>query len=90
MLYAKGEEKMYPAYISKHKLNCEKQIILYMISNGKRWHYLALIKLSSLLRGITSKRNDNFYCLNCSYLFRTKNKFQCQKEFVKKKNFLML
>ena len=84
VLYAKREGKMNPAYISKHKSNCEKQVILYMISNGERWHCLSLIKLSSLLRGITSKCHDNFYCLNCFHLFRTKNKFQCQKSMWRK------
>ena len=35
-----------------------------MISNGEKlWHYLAVKKLSALLRGITSKNNGDFYCL---------------------------
>ena len=34
---------MYPAYVSKHNSNCEKQVINLMISNGeKQWHYLAV------------------------------------------------
>ena len=28
--------KIYPAYISKHNSNCEKQFILLMISNGEK------------------------------------------------------
>ena len=28
-----------------------------MISNEKRWHYLAIKRLSALLRGIASKNN---------------------------------
>ena len=72
VLYAK-KEKIYHAYISKHNSNHEKQIILFMISNGEkregksagRWHYLAVKKLSALLRGITSKHNGDFCCLNC-------------------------
>ena len=28
-----------PAYVSKHNLNCEKQVILLMIPNGKVWFY---------------------------------------------------
>ena len=52
---------MYPSYVSKHNLNHEKQVILLMISNGEklrktrsagRWHYLAVKKLSALLRRI--------------------------------------
>ena len=32
VLYAK-QEKIYPAYVSKHNLNREKQVIVLMISN---------------------------------------------------------
>ena len=45
-----------------------------MISNGEGWHYLAVKKLSPLLRGITSKHHGDFYCLNCFYSFVTGNK----------------
>ena len=40
-----------------------------MITDGKRWHYLAVKSLCALLRGITSNHKDDFYCLNylCSY-----------------------
>ena len=31
-----------PVYVSKHKSDWEKQVILLMIPNGERWHYLAL------------------------------------------------
>ena len=43
ILYVK-EKEIIPAYISKIKLNCEKQIILLMIPNKKKegWHYLAV------------------------------------------------
>ena len=40
VLYAKKEEKI--SYISKHNSNCEKRIMLSMISNGERWHYLVI------------------------------------------------
>ena len=33
VLYAK---KIYRAYVSKHNSNCEKQVILLMISNGEK------------------------------------------------------
>ena len=36
------------------------------------WHYLAVKKLSGLLRGITLKNNGHFCCLNCLHSFRTK------------------
>ena len=44
-----------PAYMVKHNLNHENQIFFLMIPNGEEWHYLALEKLSALLRGITYK-----------------------------------
>ena len=36
-------------------------------------------KLSALLRGMTS-RNIGFYCLDCLYSFRTKNKLESLKK----------
>ena len=41
VLYAK-KEKIYPAYVSKHNSNREKQVILQMNPNGERWCYLAV------------------------------------------------
>ena len=32
--------------------------------------------MSALLRGITSKHNGDFYCLNCFHSFRTENKLK--------------
>ena len=62
--------------MSKINSNCEKQIILLMTSSQEKegWHYLTVKKLSALLRGITSKHNSDFYCLNCLHSFRTENK----------------
>ena len=84
VLYAK-KEKIYPACVSKHNSNREKQVILLIISNGEkgRWNYLAVKILSALLRGITSKHYSNFYCLNCFHSFRTKNKLQFHKRICK-------
>ena len=53
--------KINPDYFRKQNLNCEKQVILLMIPNGKKWHYLAVKSLSALLRGITSKNDGYFY-----------------------------
>ena len=50
------------AYKSKYNLTREKQVILLMISNGEKWHYLTVQNLSGLLRGITSNHNADFYC----------------------------
>ena len=64
----------------------ENQVVLLMITNGEKWHYIALksertddgfncpiSSLSRLFRGITSNHNGDFYCLNCLHSFRTDN-----------------
>ena len=58
----------------KYTLNRENQVILLMITDGKKLHYLAVKKLSSLFRGITSNNNEDFYCINCLHSFRTEIK----------------
>ena len=47
-----------------------------MITDGKKWHYLAVKSFSALLRGITSKHVGDFSCLNCFHSYRTKNKLK--------------
>ena len=62
-------------FVSKHNSNCEKQVILLMIPNGevRRWHYLAVKKLSALLRGTA-----------CFHSFRKKNKLESHKKVYEK------
>ena len=88
VLYAK-KEKIYPAYVSKHNSNQEKQVILLMISNKEGWLYLAIKKLSVWLRAIISKHHSDFYCQNCVLSFRTKSKLYI-KEHEKMKIFVAL
>ena len=76
-------EKINIAYKSKHNLTREKQVILLMISNGEKWHYLTIKNLSRLLRGITSNHDGDFYCLNCFCAYSTKNKPEKHKKYVK-------
>ena len=64
MFYMLRKKKKYPAYVTKHNSNREKQVILTMIPNREGWHYLAVKNLSALLRGITFKCHNDFYCLN--------------------------
>ena len=47
-----------------------------MITDGKKWHYLAVKTLSALFRGITSNRVRDVYCQNCFHSFSTKNKLK--------------
>ena len=75
ILYAK-KEKVYLVYVSKHNSNGEKQVILLMIPNGKRWHYLAVKILPAFLRGIMSRHLGDFYCLNCLHSFATESKLE--------------
>ena len=50
------KEKNISCLLSKHNSNREKQVTPSMIPNGEGWHYLAVKKLSALLKGITSKK----------------------------------
>ena len=43
-----------------------------MITDGGKWHYLAVTRLSGLLKGITSNHKEDFYCLNCFHVYTTK------------------
>ena len=47
--------------------------------DGKKWHYLVVKKLSVLLRGITSRHDGDFYCLNCFHSYSTKEKLKKHK-----------
>ena len=76
-------KKIEVAYKSKYNLTQEKQVILLMISNGENWHYLTVKNLSRLLRGTTSNHVGDFYCLNCFHSYRTKNKLEAHKKYVK-------
>ena len=67
--------KKVKTYTSKHNFKRESQENLLMITDGKKWHYLEVKRLSALLRGITSNHNGDFYCLNCYHSYSTKNKF---------------
>ena len=77
---------LFPAYVSKDNSNREKQVILLMIPNGEGWHYLAVTKLSALLRGITSKDHGDFYCLICLHSFATENKRESHKKLCENKD----
>ena len=61
--------KIRHAYKSKYNLN----------RYGEKCHYLAVKSLSALFRGITSKDDGDFYCLNCFQSYPTENKFKKHK-----------
>ena len=72
--------KIHLTYKLKHNLTREKQVILLMITDGEKWHYTAVKRLSGLLRGVTGNNNGDFYCLNCCHAYRTENKLDKHKK----------
>ena len=58
-------KKIRHTYKPKYNLECENPEILLMITDGKKWDYLALKTLSALFRGITSNHKEEFYFLSC-------------------------
>ena len=78
-------------------LKRENQVILLMITDSKKWHYLTLKILPILVRGITPKHVWDFYCLNCFHWYSTeknlkkhynvyKNHDYCYGEMTKEDN----
>ena len=54
------------------------------------WHYLAVKRISGLLRGITSNHNGDFYCLNCFHSYTTENNFRKHKRVCENRDFCYL
>ena len=50
-----------------------------MITDGEKWHYLAVKSFTVLFRGITSNNNGDFYCLSCFHSYSTEKKKQLKK-----------
>ena len=69
-------ENIRNAYKSKYNLTRDNQVILLMIADGEKWHYIAVKRLSALFRGITSKHDGDFYCLSYFQSHTTENKFK--------------
>ena len=80
-------KKISHAYKSKYKLTRENQVILLMITDGEKFHYLAVKRLPALVKGITSKHDGNFYCLNCFHAYTTRNSFEKRKNVCEKHNY---
>ena len=72
-------EEIRHTYKSKYNLKRENQVNLLMITDGEKWHCLAVKKLSALLKGMTSKHKGDFYCLNCFHSHSTKEKLKKHK-----------
>ena len=77
LLVSHNEKTINLAYKSKYNRKHENQVVLLMITNGKKWHYIALEsertddgfdrpirRLSGLFRGIRSNHHGDCCCLN--------------------------
>ena len=96
-------EQIHCANKSEYNNECKNQVILLMITDGEKWHYLALkseltlyngkmcnrsVKsLSKLLRGKSSNHHRDFYCLNCFNSYSTKNRLKKHEELCNKNEF---
>ena len=68
------------AYRSEYNNKRQKQVILLMITDGKKQYYLALTNLSVLFAKKSSNHDGDFYCLNCFNSYTTNNKLKEHEE----------
>ena len=64
------------AHKSKYNHKRNNQVILLVITDGEKLHYLAVKSLSALLRGITSNHNGAFYRLNCFHSYSAEDRLK--------------
>ena len=75
ILYAeKNTKKINIVYKSKYNIKRKKQVILLVIGDGIKYHYLAVTNSSGFLQGNSSNHRGDFCCLNCFNSYTTKNK----------------
>ena len=74
------------AYRLEYNNKCEKQVNLLMITDGNKWHHLAIINLSTLLAKKSSNHDGDFYCLKCFNSYTTKNKLKEHEEICNNHN----
>ena len=71
---------------SKYNNKRKKQVILLMIGDSKKYHYLAVTNLSALLQKISSNHKEDSYCLNCFNSCTSKNKLKEHDEICNNHN----
>ena len=76
-------EKIRHAYTSKYNLTRENQVILLIFTDGEKWHYLDVKRLSALFRRITGNNHGDFYYLNCFQSCTTEIILKSIKKFVR-------
>ena len=69
-----NEQKISQYYKSEFNKTREKQVILLIITDDQKQHYLFVKNLNSLLKKKYACSEN--YCLNCLRLFRTKLKLK--------------
>ena len=82
-----GEKTIRHAYKSKYNLTRENQVTLLMISDDEKWHHLTVKRLSALLKGITSKHDGDFYCLNCFRSYASEKSLENHKKVCEDKDY---
>ena len=80
------KKKKYILLIFQIIIQIVKRVILLIFPKREKWLFLAVKNLPALLRGITSKNDGDFYCLNCLHSFRTKNKLELYKRLYENKD----
>ena len=80
LLMQQNTEKIRVAYRLEYNKKRKKQVILLMVTDGKKWHYLAVTNLSELLAKKSSNHDGGFYCLNCFNSYTSKNKLKEHEE----------
>ena len=87
--------------ISDFNFTRKKQVVLLKISNGKKWHFLALKSdqeenskfirstksFSSLMASIISNSHENHYCFGCFHSFRCNSTLEKHTELCKDNGF---
>ena len=63
-------------HINQNIIKAKKKVLLLMIGDGIKYHYLAVTHLSGLLQGNWSNHGGYFYCLNCFNSYTAKNKLK--------------
>ena len=72
MFLPKNREEIRRAFISKHSLKRENKVILLMITDGEKWHYVAVQNLPALLRERALNLGGDYYCMNCFHYLEEK------------------
>ena len=50
-----------------------------MITDGEKRHFTSVRSETRLFRGVFSKHHNDYYCLNCTYSYRTENALKKQE-----------